>query len=366
MGLFDKKSQDQPQQPSMADMVKMAMQMQTDMLQQQSAMADATAGTTVGTMTWARKVMGLLSPPQPGFVKRCSCGICGAPKKLPTTQAYVYCDYCGALADFDLRRACESDTMPGPEYMRLVNGAQAQVGAAQAAGDREGYKALQRQIFDAYVTHVPNAVSHRARNDASYRAAYINYMAESATVRAFDDEAVRLEAEMRDRVMGLRYSGSMMAQQGELETFWPMVDTLERQLVVFNALNKSSGVAEMDPDRAQHLTSKMAWSGFAQGWLPMLPDDGAQQLLARAGLTNEYVAVQVEEGQPRKCGGCGGEIHALDGAKAVVCDGCGRTLDVGAAEIPCVNCGAHMTLPAGAERTTCPFCSVNVEKVGIL
>jgi Zn finger protein HypA/HybF involved in hydrogenase expression len=69
------------------------------------------------------------------FVKRCRCTVCGAPKKLTSVTAYVYCDYCGSLADFDLHRACEGSTLPGPEYRSLVNGVQPQLKAARAAGD---------------------------------------------------------------------------------------------------------------------------------------------------------------------------------------------------------------------------------------
>ena len=65
-----------------------------------------------GSMTWARQVMAILAPPGPGFVKRCSCVTCGAPKKLPSVTAYVYCEYCASLADYDLRRATGTPTAP--------------------------------------------------------------------------------------------------------------------------------------------------------------------------------------------------------------------------------------------------------------
>jgi hypothetical protein len=51
--------------------------------------------------------------------------------------------------------------------------------------------------------------------------------------------------------------------------------------------------------------------------------------------------------------------------KAVICDGCGRTIGLGSAEIPCATCGATMTLPAGADQLTCPFCQSQVRRAGI-
>jgi DNA-directed RNA polymerase subunit RPC12/RpoP len=378
MGLFNRKGDQQPGgQPSrggfaqqMQQMQQQAMQMQAQAMQQmntfqQASQASQSSGAQVGSGNWVRQVLSILAPPEPGFVKRCSCAVCGAPKKLPNETAYVYCDYCAALMDFDLRRAGEGDIAPGPQYAATVNSTHAAARAAQSAGDRDGYRALQKQIYEAYVTHVPMAVSHRAKNDANYRRAYVDYMAEAAVARAFDPASQALEAEMTQRVMGLQYGGSMMAPTVSPVSFWPMVETLEKQIEVGKGLYRSARLTDLDPDHAEHLGNKMAWSGFCQGWLAMLPPDAADQLLTKAGLKNEYVPVQVEDGQPRHCGGCGGEFTALPGARAVICSGCGRKIDVGAAEIPCANCGGTMTLPAGEDRIACPYCQSQVAKTGL-
>jgi LSD1 subclass zinc finger protein len=388
MGLFKRKPQEPPPgrpsqpgqqepppgRPSQASqlafvqqMQEQARQWQAQAMQQAAAFQQASASTTAatGSMTWARQVLAILAPAQQGFVKRCSCVVCGAPKKLPSVTAYVYCDYCASLIDYDLRRACEGDTTPGPQYAATVNATQAASRAAVAAGDRDTYRDLQRQVYEAYVVNVPMAVSHRAKNDPGYRAAYVGFMAEFALARAFDPAAQALEAEMKQRVMGIRYSGGMMSPMVAPDSFWPVADTLDKQIECSRALYRSAGLAEIDPDNAGHLTGKFAWSGFCQGWLGMLPADAAEQLLARAGLKNEYVPIEPHDGQPRHCGGCGGEFSALPGAKAVICDGCGRTMDLASAEIPCASCGATMTLPAGADGVSCPFCQSHVERAGI-
>jgi DNA-directed RNA polymerase subunit RPC12/RpoP len=351
-----------------------AQAMQAQAMQQAAAFGQATdagaagaAGSRggAGPMSWARQVMSILAPPQPGFVKRCTCVTCGAPKQLPSATAYVYCDYCASLVDFDLRQACEGDTLPGPEYVALVNSSQAASQAAVAAGDRDGYRAIQERIFSAYVANVPMAVSHRARNDQGYRQAYVRYMAEAAVARAFDPAYQVLEAEMRQRVMGLRYTGNMLSPTVDPDSFWPMAGTLEKQIELSRAHYRSGGFADIDPDRGEHLLPKMAWSGFCQGWLGMLPTDAAARLLQQTGLTSEYVPVAATRGQPRHCGGCGAEFTALPGANAIVCEGCGRTMHLGDAEIPCASCGAAMTLPAGADETSCPFCQSLVRRAGI-
>src|SRR3954453_20666904 len=56
------------------------------------------------------------------FVKRATCARCGAPKGLPSKTAYLYCDFCGALVDYDFRIA-NADTNAGltnTVYHRLV------------------------------------------------------------------------------------------------------------------------------------------------------------------------------------------------------------------------------------------------------
>jgi DNA-directed RNA polymerase subunit RPC12/RpoP len=382
MGLFKRNRPEQPpERPPGTDQVAFAQQARTQAMQwqaqarqlqaqarqQAAAFQQASAGSTAaaGSPTWVRQVLAILAPPQQGYVKRCSCVVCGAPKKLPAITAYVYCDYCASLIDYDLRRACEGDTTPGPAYAATVNATQAASRAAVAAGDRDAYRDLQRKVYEAYAENVPMAVSHRARNDPAYRTAYVSFMAEFALARAFDPTAQALEAEMKQHVMGMRYVGNMMSPTVEPDSFWPVADTLDKQIANSQALYRSAGLADLDPDRAGHLTAKFAWSGFCQGWLGMLPADAGERLLDRAGLKNEYVPIQAEDGQPRHCGGCGGEFTALPGAKAVICDGCGRTMDLGSAEIPCASCGATMTLPAGADGVACPFCGSQVERAGI-
>ena len=71
------------------------------------------------------------------FIKRVSCSQCGAPKSLPSTTAYIYCDYCGALIDYDFRIA-NADTNAGltnTVFHRLIAPVQASLEQAKARGD---------------------------------------------------------------------------------------------------------------------------------------------------------------------------------------------------------------------------------------
>src|SRR3954469_2106999 len=82
MGLFRKREPDPPPQLS----------------------PDEQALASVGLPTSAEALPSSLTA-HSGFIKRARCVRCGAPKRLPSKTAYLYCDYCGALVDYDFRLA---------------------------------------------------------------------------------------------------------------------------------------------------------------------------------------------------------------------------------------------------------------------
>lgn len=77
------------------------------------------------------------------IIKRAECQRCGAPKKLPTKTAYIYCDYCAALVDYDFRIA-NADTNAGitnTVFHRFMAYFGPQLDHYKAYGDRENYGA---------------------------------------------------------------------------------------------------------------------------------------------------------------------------------------------------------------------------------
>jgi len=70
-------------------------------MQRAAAVQQASAGgAAVGSMTWARQVLAILAPAPQGFVKRCSCVLCGAPKKLPADAAERLLDRAGLANEY--------------------------------------------------------------------------------------------------------------------------------------------------------------------------------------------------------------------------------------------------------------------------
>jgi LSD1 subclass zinc finger protein len=97
----------------------------------------------------------------------------------------------------------------------------------------------------------------------------------------------------------------------------------------------------------------------------MLGEEDAAWLIAELNVGGEYIKAEtIENTEARNCGGCGGQLTVLPGAKTIVCDHCGRSLDVGGAQVSCRSCGGTMSLPVGVQRQNCPYCKAEVERVG--
>ena len=269
--------------------------------------------------------------------KRTTCPTCGAPKQRPSPTAYVYCDYCGVLCDFDFARACEKPLeRPGPVYEQLLAGLEPSLDDAMARGDVDAYRTLQRELYDAYVDAAPGSCSPRVR-DPAYRAKYVACAAEGAVVRAFDAQSKEHEAAVARATKGLAFAQLAPGVIRVATQPWEaLVDAVFAQQEYDATLFDARGIWELNPDGASRAVQRRAGlSMFVQGWLPMLEEAQARALVERAGLRGEYVEADPVQGETRSCGSCGGPTLVLPGAKRVVCEHCGRKLDVVAMMKPC-------------------------------
>ena len=291
-----------------------------------------TQGGPVGTPQPTDASAGL---PQPGdalpaslkahseFVKRVSCSQCGAPKSLPSTTAYIYCDYCGALIDYDFRIA-NADTNAGltnTVFHRLIAPVQAGLAQAKARGDQEGYRALYRQVFSEWVRECPMAISPRAKNDAAFRDQMVNYLTECAVSKDWDPRQEPLEAQMAALTASLQRIPTPGGAWRVAGGFWPYAALFKQQMELAYDLIHKTGVDALDPDKAPSgVALRMEYSTFCQGWLPHLSPEDGERLLKQFGLNAEYDEFQPKQTDLHHCGACGAEVHTLAGARNVVCE----------------------------------------------
>ena len=300
------------------------------------------------------------------FIKRVSCSQCGAPKSLPSTTAYIYCDYCGALMDYDFRLA-NADTNAGltnTVFHRLIAPLQNTLVEAHKRGDRDTYRSLYRQVFSQWLQECPMAASPRAKTDLAFREQLVNYMAESALVKDFDPRQAGFETKMAALVSGFQRIPTAGGAWRIAGDFWSYAALFKQQMEMTYALMHQMGVDGMDPDRAPtSVALRMEYSTFCQGWLPHLSPEDGEKLLKLYGLAGEYDELQTLQTNLHKCGGCGASLQTVPGAHKVVCESCGHTLDIDSGEVPCGKCGALLTFPVSVNHLLCPYCNTDTHRV---
>jgi hypothetical protein len=296
------------------------------------------------------------------------CPSCGAAKSRPAATAYVYCDFCGALADYDFRKACElPQQLPGPAYERLMSALQPQAEAALAAGDRSRHLEVQRKLFDAWVTACPNAVPPRC-GDPAFRRAYVEYLAAGATFAAFDPQVRELAAATLRATTALKWITRGKRTIVDADGFATLLDAVLAQVEHVPADPAAAGLPPSPDGAPLHLLRRMTHALFVQGWLPYLDEKSARDLLARTGLAQEYVTAQAADGMPTTCGHCKTTVTVLAEAHHAVCEGCGHRLRVDR-RLDCDGCGHDFLLDDDAldDRGAgeCPFCRRRIERIGI-
>jgi DNA-directed RNA polymerase subunit RPC12/RpoP len=300
------------------------------------------------------------------FIKRVNCSQCGAPKSLPSTSAYIYCDYCGSLMDYDFRIA-NADTNAGltnTVFHRIIATVQVSLMQAKARGDREAYRQIYRRVFTQWLQECPMAASPRAKTDMAFRSQLIDYFAECAVVKDLDPQQANLQVKMDALTAALQRIPMPGGAWRVAGPFWEYAALFKQQTEMTYALLQQLGVLAMDPDRApEGVPIRMEYSTFCQGWLPHLSPEEGERLLKLYGLAAEYDEVKPQQTNSHQCGACGSEIHSLPNAQKVVCESCGFMIDVGDQAVPCQKCGALLSFPTSTNHVICPYCSTDTRRV---
>jgi DNA-directed RNA polymerase subunit RPC12/RpoP len=300
------------------------------------------------------------------FIKRANCSQCGAPKSLPSKTAYMYCDYCSALMDYDFRlaNANTNAALTNTVYGRLIAEVHAALNAAKANEDWDTVRRLYTRVYRDWIKECPMAVSPRAEHDESFREQMVEYLTESALTKDRDPEQVPLEADMLRLSSALGRTpvpGSAWRVSGP---FWEYAETFKKQMERVYAKMDENGVLARDPDQAPAgVPIQMEYSTFAQGWLPHLSHEDGEKLLKFYGLSGEYDEFKPLDTDKRQCGNCGSEMHVLPDAREVICETCYHPIDVDSQPLPCQKCGAALSFPVDVDRIACPYCSTENRRV---
>jgi len=291
------------------------------------------------------------------------CPSCGATKSRSSATAYVYCDFCGNLADYDFRKACEQPKeLPGPVYEKLAAALKPQCEKAALANDRKKYLETQVTLFDAWVDACPNAVPVRVK-DPDFKKQYIAHMAECATACAFDEVSKKISEDMAAATAKLVWKQEGARMWCTQESFLPVLKT-----VVDNMKRCYSDEMQQQytphPDGASApLLKRIGNALFVQGWLPYLDEATAEILLEKTGLAQEYLNAENNPAALLSCGHCKNSVPVFPGARQCVCEKCGHRLEVEQG-ITCDGCGSHLAIDKNTRDFPCPHCQRKIERIG--
>ncbi len=320
--------------------------------------------------TWNRLLVfqpvSLPKPTGAGFVKRATCRSCGSPKVKPSLNAYVYCDFCGELTDWDFRAAMSDrrSRAPGPAYEGLLARHRATLERARAAGDRATYLEIQRELWGSYVDACPAAMSPRI-GDPRYRERIVAYQAELQTEADLDPAVKSCLDRQQEEVGRLTWDRSNPFQpRVGSESFARLTEAVLETQRAYTEKAETTGLLARHPDRPTgEMLLRVGVSALVQGWMPYLAKDDADRLLRRTGLDGEYVAFTPIEEIGGACDGCGAHIDAPKGAKRVLCHHCGAYVAVGGGAMPCHGCAAPIEIAPGVAVFACGSCGARVSRL---
>ncbi len=300
------------------------------------------------------------------LVKKTICPSCGAAKATAAQYAYVYCDYCGGYMDFDMQSALRfTGQMYDEKYSADCEKFHKARERAKAAGDKKAFIKIGRGLYGLQMEKSPHAWSVRI-GDPSYRATLIENQSQVDALMAFDADLAHIyDVKLVEAYNGLKSAMTPSGLKYSSASAWNYFRVNYEGLVETMKKRSTWDVPIVHPDETDPRIMIKGWaSAFLQGWMPYLFDAAKQQIIEYAGLESEYLKAKLPDASQRTCGKCGGPITAPPGSRQLVCEGCGYTIDVESAELPCPGCSAVLSIPVTADALSCPHCGTRYRDSG--
>lgn len=308
----------------------------------------------------ARHVRGArpLPPPRPAtHVSTLKCPRCGAPKVTKSRTAYVYCDYCAMLFDYDFEQAkhAQGGLPLGEVTHALREPLLPEIRAAREARDDAKWLELWTWVFRTEMDVCPEGWSPRV-GDPVYANAMAEWCARTSIVRALEPRIAQGAERMNDTWLRSLARPSAQALIAYAEACLAQAD-LTAQIWTQHGLF-ASHPDELDPATFRRLEVKST----LRECLPNADDQARARILALAGLDFRLEPVPHVDLAKTICSCCGGPLLLAAGSKRLVCEMCGNVLDPSAPRFPCPQCGAAV-IAAKTGELPCAWCGTRFECV---
>jgi DNA-directed RNA polymerase subunit RPC12/RpoP len=287
------------------------------------------------------------------------CFTCGAPKRIAPRTAYVHCDFCGTLFDYDVEiMMLEHEGTDHEDLLeKLINGVRPQLREAFRASDWPRYREHWRWVYSTDMALWPRAWSPRI-GDPTYREAMLGFVVGTCIARNQRGPADRAAQErcevVTTNVQDEIARGDRNAIARALFAWMPArMAALEEETRVYDR----AGLFAIHPDG---LTAASHWQinrGLvALQWKPLVAADVFGEVLERSGITTATTRAEPIAIDQASCGCCGGKLLVVAGSRALVCESCGHRLEPGERAFACPTCGARVLAKAAGE-TKCAWCA---------
>lgn len=290
-------------------------------------------------------------------VRALACPRCGAHKRTAARTAYIYCDYCAYLFDYDDRPFV--DALGGlpfqATFARLREASLPTIRRAREAGDTAGYRAAWAWVYEQDITLLPEGYSPRVA-EAGYRAGLVDFSARSC-------EAVSGDAEVRRAREAAEESWSRSFSRPSAKKLTAYVRAglaaLDREVACY----ASAGLFSLHPDAlAPEEFRRIGARQLLRECLPNADAAARAAILHEADLRDEFVDVPPVDLARSSCGQCGSPLLVAEGAHRVLCESCGHVLDARAPRVPCPVCAAPFVAASG-HGVECGYCHSRFESL---
>ena len=343
------------------------------------------------------------------IVKNTSCPSCGGQKMTPSETFYVYCDYCGSLMDLDftvflkdLENKPKWNSKDEIRFSELTE----ELKEAENTENKEAYINIKREWITIQMRNEPKAYPPRIK-DEKYKENYLEWLIATDVENAFNPKMKALNGEILERVNLFRYStvseneeikktlsveeimriskeiedgnmenihllhssitqiysGAKTKQIIESETFWAFFKTMMDSVEKINSHHSDLSIQCPDKNTSSGFNTRLTAIAIVQGYIPWLDKKDIDKLIKESGLSGKYHDMPEPKMSERHCGGCGSSVFIVNGAKSVLCQGCGSLIDVNQTEFPCTGCGTHISFPIGEKEVKCTLCQSMIVKI---
>lgn len=298
--------------------------------------------------------------PAPALAKRVRdrrCPSCNAPKHTQTRTPHVYCDFCGHLMDYDhtAGRMAIHGIDPGFLVAILLEAVREDLRAAYETDDARWVEAW-RWVYGQDIAIAPEGWSPRV-GQADYRAALIDWSIETCRVANLPEMKRANRAAERALEAARNLNLGQAKRKKQLASLRQHLLAADEAHAVEVRLFEERGLFASHPDAlTPEAYRRVHLGGLVDFWRPWLDEERLALVQEHADAGERWMDVPEVPFHRSTCGGCGGKLAVVDGARALLCEGCGVVLDAERPRFPCPSCRAPVVVVPDAHEIGCAHC----------